>query len=235
MIRLGGLVLDRGARRVLDGITLDLSERRIGLIGLNGSGKTTLARVICGLVSPDEGRVELNGIDPAKDRRGALQEVGLIFQNPDHQIIFPTVAEELAFGLRQQRHADPEGEAARVLAAFGRADWAERAVATLSQGQRHLVCLMSVFAMRPSLVLLDEPFAGLDRPTTAQLHRMIAGYEGTVIHITHQLEWLEDYDRIVWIDRGRVRADGAPAEVLTRYRAATESEEGFDAFADLPG
>lgn len=234
-VRLDGVTLERQGRRVLDGITLDLQERRIGLVGLNGSGKTSLARAICGLVPLSSGTIGINGIDPATDRRGALREVGMIFQNPDHQIIFPTVEEEIAFGLRQQKVPDPEAAARRTLDAFGRADWAERAISTLSQGQRHLVCLLSVFAMQPSAILLDEPFAGLDAPTTAQLHALIDGYDGTVIHISHQTEQLARYDRIIRIDRGRMHDDGAPERVLSAYRAATEGEGGFDAFADLPG
>ncbi|MFD1809408.1 ATP-binding cassette domain-containing protein [Gemmobacter lanyuensis] len=82
-------------------MTLSMTAARIGILGRNGSGKTTLLRLAAGLLPPTAGSVQVAGVDPAKDRRAMLRAVGILFQNPDHQIIFPTVEEELAFGLRQ--------------------------------------------------------------------------------------------------------------------------------------
>ena len=220
-LRLRAVTLARAGRTVLDGLELDADVRRLGVVGRNGSGKSTLARVIAGLMEPDAGTVRLDGIDPARDRKAALGAVGILFQNPDHQIIFPTVVEEMAFGLAQQgrRKRAAETEARDWLARFGRAHWADVAVATLSQGQKHLVCLMAVLAMRPRLLVLDEPFAGLDLPTRMQLGRALDRHEGGVVHISHEPEDLAACDRVLWLDAGRIRAEGARAAVLPAYLA----------------
>ena len=153
---------------VLHDITIQASERRIGIVGRNGSGKTSLARLLAGLVTPTSGTAAIAGVDVAKDRKAALSQVGILFQNPDHQIIFPSVEEEISFGLKQQgQGADQAAEATGlILEQFDRLHWAKAAIHQLSQGQRQLVCLMSILAMKPRLIILDEPFAGLDIPTT---------------------------------------------------------------------
>ena len=95
---------------------------------------------------------EIKGVDVFRDRKGALSEIGIIFQNPDHQIIFPTVEEEVAFGVRQQGNSKEvaQNKARDALNRFGVGDWSERSIAELSQGQKHLICLISVLAMSPS-------------------------------------------------------------------------------------
>ncbi|WP_392663499.1 energy-coupling factor ABC transporter ATP-binding protein [Amaricoccus sp. B4] len=234
-VRLEGVSLAKGGRAIFEGLTLALSERRIGLVGRNGSGKSQLARLVCGLVLPDAGTVRVAGVDVGRDRRRAIDTVGILFQNPDHQIIFPTVEEEIAFGLSQQGRGrrDAQAGARDILARFGRADWAERPVQTLSQGQRHLVCLMAVIAMAPRLVVLDEPFAGLDLPTTMRLSRHLDGLEAAVLHISHDLAALEGYERVIWLEGGRIAADGPPEAVLPAYRSEMERLGGADDLADL--
>lgn len=238
----GGLVLQDIAltlagRQVLDGVTLTARERRIGIVGRNGSGKTTLARVIAGLIAPDAGTATVGGIDVVKDRRGALGAVGILFQNPDHQIIFPTVEEEIAFGLTQMGRTKREAaEATRaMLARFGKAHWAGAAAHSLSQGQKQLVCLMAVLAMEPGLIVLDEPFSGLDIPTRMQLMRCLDAVEAQIALITHDPETLRAFDRVIWLDAGRVIADGTPGEVLDRFEAQMTTWGGGDDLSDLPG
>jgi biotin transport system ATP-binding protein len=227
--------LAHGGRVVFDGLSLDLEERRIAVIGRNGAGKTQLARLIAGLGGPDRGQVRVNGIDVARDRRAALSTVGILFQNPDHQIIFPTVEEELAFGLRNLglTRDQAAGHVSEILARFQRADWATRPVHELSQGQRHLVCLMAVLLMAPGVIVLDEPFAGLDMATALRLSRYLDAVEQQLVHITHDLDAVTGYDRVIWLDRGALRADGPPAQVIPDYRDAMRALGGSDAFADL--
>ena len=222
---------------ILNGITLDLTTPRVGFVGRNGSGKSTLARVVCGLVKPDQGQVRVDDIDVFKNRRKALSKIGILFQNPDHQIIFPTVLEEMSFGLTQQGHPKDivRQMVADALVQFGKSAWSSRSISTLSQGQRHLVCLMSVLVMQPKVVVLDEPFTGLDRPITRQLTQILADINQVLLHISHDLEALRDYDRVIWLERGTVQMDGAPQTVLPAYCAAMDAIGGQDAFADITG
>lgn len=226
-----------GGVPVLHGITLSTDARRIGIVGRNGSGKTSLARVLTGLVAASEGTVRIAGVDVAADRKAALGLVGILFQNPDHQIIFPTVEEEIAFGLTQMGQS--RDQAARgvsdILAQFGKSHWATSAVHPLSQGQRQLVCLMSVLAMQPKVIVLDEPFAGLDIPTTMQLQRMLDALEVTLVLITHQPSVLAGYDRVLWIDDGRIAQDGPAGEVIAAFEARMQQIGGGDDLSDLSG
>jgi len=153
---------------LLKGVTFTADQQRIGIVGRNGSGKSTLARLLCGLIEPSSGSVRVAGIDVANDRHQAIRTVGMLFQNPDHQIIFPTVEEELSFGLEQLGTARSQAHqlAHKALREFGCESWATQSVSVLSQGQRHLVCLIAVLLMKPGLIVLDEPYAGLDIPTT---------------------------------------------------------------------
>jgi biotin transport system ATP-binding protein len=237
-----GLILDRvgftvTGRVLLSDLTLRLTERRIGIVGRNGSGKTTLLRLMAGLVRPSTGRVRLDGIDPAGDRKAVIRRLGLLFQNPDHQILFPTVEEEIAFGLRQQGRTGAEALAlARdVLAAEGRAHWAGAPVQTLSQGQRQYLCLMAVLAMEPSTLLLDEPYAALDLPAQIRLQRRLRGLPQRLILVSHDPGALAGMDRVLWIEGGRLHRDGPAAQVLTEFSDAMIRAGSSDADTDLTG
>lgn len=236
-IALSSATLRLGGKVVLDGLTLTLDEPRIGILGRNGSGKTTLLRLIAGLIAPDSGTVRVDGIDPFADRAAALSSLGILFQNPDHQILFPTVEEELAFGLAQQ--GLPQAEALRkahaLLADEGRGHWAKAPVSTLSQGQRHYLCLLAVLLMQPRTILLDEPLAGLDLPTQARLARRFAGLPQRLVTITHDPATLAAADRVIWLEAGRIAADGPPAEVIPVFTAEMARIGARDADADLAG
>lgn len=235
-IHLSAATATLAGRVVIPPLSLSLTERRIGIVGRNGSGKSTLLRLIGGLVAPSSGTVRVDGIDPSGDRRGLIARLGILFQNPDHQIIFPLVEEELAFGLRQRGLGrDGALAAARArLAAEGRAHWAAMPATSLSQGQRHFLCLLSVLMMEPATLLLDEPFAGLDLPTTARLRRALDAAPQRLVTVTHDPAMLAGYDRAIWLEEGRVAGDGPPAAVLDAYAAAME-ERARDADTHLAG
>jgi len=224
-------------KTILSDITLNTRARRIGFVGRNGSGKTTLARLLAGLVPPEAGHLEIDGIEVAKDRKAALGRVGILFQNPDHQIIFPTVEEEIGFGLAQMKRPRERiaQEVAAMLDRFGKGHWAKAAIHQLSQGQRQLVCLMAVLVMEPRLVILDEPFAGLDIPTTRQLQRVLDGLEQTIVMITHDPRMVEDYDHLVWLDEGRIQRQGDAAPVLSAFTERMLQIGEGDDLADLAG
>jgi biotin transport system ATP-binding protein len=225
-----------GGRLVLDNLALHLTEARIGILGRNGSGKTTLLRLIAGLIPADAGRVRVDGADPFRDRKSALRTLGILFQNPDHQILFPTVEEELAFGLIQQGLSRSEAlsRAHAALAADGRAQWATTPVSTLSQGQRQFLCLMSVLLMAPRTILLDEPLSGLDLPTQARLTRRFAGLPQRLVTITHDPAALAGTDRVIWLEAGRIAADGRPDEVIPAFTTEMHRIGALDADAS-PG
>lgn len=222
-------------RVILSGLTLQMTEQRIGIIGRNGSGKSTLLRLMAGLIAPTTGSVTVAGIDPAKDRKAMLGLLGILFQNPDHQIIFPTVGEELAFGLRQLGldKATAAQQARTLLKVHGRAHWEAEPVTALSQGQRHFLCLLSVLAMEPETILLDEPFAGLDLPTQARLSRSLATLPQRLITITHEPAALQTYDRVIWLEAGKIRADGEAAAILPEFTAEMARLGEADADTDL--
>jgi biotin transport system ATP-binding protein len=236
-IELRGAGVSVNGKVILSDITLSLTEARIGIIGRNGSGKTTLLRLMAGLVAPGTGQVRVGGLDPNGDRKAMLSEIGILFQNPDHMILFPTVAEELAFGLRQMGQTDVA--AARnvqdLLHLEGRAHWASVPTHTLSQGQRHYLCLMSVLLMGPRILLLDEPFAGMDLPTMARITRKLSGLPQQIITISHDPDAVAACDRVIWLEGGRVVADGPAMAILAQFRTKMTALGARDADTDLTG
>ncbi len=207
-------------RTVVYPLTLRLSERRIGVIGLNGSGKTTFARMINGLVLPAEGHVTVNGLDTVKDGDKVRGQAGFIFQNPQNQIILPILKEDIALGLKSQKlsKADTEAAVEAVLARFGIAHLADRRVHELSGGELQLAALASVLVTRPDILIMDEPTNQLDLRNRDLVERTIHGLDENVIVISHDLGLIADFDRVLFFHEGRLTDDGAPAEVIARYR-----------------
>ena len=214
-----------GKERILENVSLSIREQRVGFIGRNGSGKTTLLRILAGLQELNKGKVLIDGTEVAKKRNEAIKKVGIIFQNPDHQIIFPTVGEELRFGLTQLGLSKNEADLKVIacLKQYDKVDWFERSISTLSQGQKHLVCLLSVLLMKPRVLLLDEPFTGIDIPTQLKLEHYLSSLKQTIIHVSHVPETFENYQRLIWMDEGIIQADGTPKTVIKKYRTAMKN------------
>jgi biotin transport system ATP-binding protein len=220
-IRLSSLSYAVQGKTLLRDLSVTLTAGRIGLIGRNGSGKTTLLRLIAGLVAPTSGTLRLGETDPIADRRAALAKVGILFQNPDHQLLFPTVEEELAFGLTQIGLTEVEARAAVLarLTAEGRADWAKALVSSLSYGQKQWLCLQAVLLMEPETLLLDEPFAALDIPTETRLRRQLAALPQRLITIAHRPGDLVGCDEVLWLEGGEIAGFGAANTVLDAFSA----------------
>ncbi|MBZ8132421.1 energy-coupling factor ABC transporter ATP-binding protein [Afifella sp. IM 167] len=203
----------------LRGIDLTLAERRIGIVGSNGSGKSTFARLLNGLLVPTSGQVLVDGLDTARSGKAVRRKVGFVFQNPDNQIVFPVVEEDVAFGLKglklpaAQRGALVE----EVLDRYGLGPFRQHPSHTLSGGQKQLLALAGVLITRPDCVVFDEPTTLLDLRNARHVTKVIEEMEETVIVVTHDLQLLKEFDRIIVFDEGRVIADDEPGAALARY------------------
>ena len=221
MLNIQDVTLVRGSQTVFQSLSLNLAEPRIGLIGDNGAGKSSLFRMACGLDSPRQGRVQIQGIQAhlISNQRPGL--VGMLFQNPDDQIIFPTVEEELALGLSPSGMPRREaiGRAREFLQSRQLAQWSARSIGSLSQGQRQHVCWLALLIASPELLLLDEPYASLDLPGQARLTQDIAQVNQQVLVSTHMLDHVRGFGRVIWLDQGKVRADGLGESVCAAYEA----------------
>jgi energy-coupling factor transporter ATP-binding protein EcfA2 len=193
------------------------------IAGQNGSGKTTLAKLCNGLLRPDEGEVRILGQAIAEQPVSRIaRSVGYLFQNPDHQIFAPTVREELAFGLRNLGFpsAEVEGRIEEALALFNLERYANQPPAMLGYGLRRQVTLASLFALRPPILILDEPTAGLDWGSTqvlldrlGELHRT----GRTVLLITHDMRLVAE--RAEWmlvLHQGRLLTEGRPRDIFVQ-------------------
>jgi biotin transport system ATP-binding protein len=205
---------------VLHGVSAVLSERRVGIVGPNGAGKSTLARLINGLVLPAAGRVCVNGLDTRHDARAVRRQVGFVFQNPENQIVFPIVSEDMDFGLKPLVKDKAERKA-RVLAqlqALNIAHLAERPSHMLSGGEKQLVALAAVLVMDPGMVVFDEPTTQLDLRNRNRVRGAIAEMARHAVVVSHDLELLEDFDRVLVVADGRIAADDTPRAALRWYR-----------------
>ena len=219
MIEISGVNHRFGERHVLKDLNLTLSERRIGVIGANGSGKSTFARLLNGLLIPDEGRVRVDGIDSRKDVKALRRRVGFVFQNPDNQIVFPVVEEDIAFGLKNAKL--PRAEIARrveaVLGRYRLGHLRDRATHLLSGGEKQMLALAAVLVMEPRYVVLDEPMTLLDLRNKRLVLELIHGIEQPLVLVTHELDHLEGMDRVIVFDEGGVIADDTPGAAIRRY------------------
>jgi biotin transport system ATP-binding protein len=206
---------------VLSGVDLDLGERRVGLVGANGSGKSTLARMVNGLVVPTQGTVTVGGLDTRTDGAAVRRRVGFVFTDPDAQIVMPTVAEDVAFSLRRSGlgREGTQRRVAAVLERFGLAGHADHPCHLLSGGQKQLLALAAVLVTEPQVLVLDEPTTLLDLRNARRIADVVAGLPQQVLLVTHHLDLLDGFDRVVVVDAGRVVADGPVDAALSAYTA----------------
>ena len=219
-IELVGVGHAYGERRVLDGLDLRLTERRVGVVGANGSGKSTFARLLNGLVLPSTGRVLVDGLDTRTAVREVRRRVGFVFQDPDSQIVHPTVAEDVAYGLENQGVPAEERavRVAEVLERYDLAGHADHPAHLLSGGQKQLLAIAGVLVMRPARIVFDEPTTLLDLVNARRVARVIAELPQSVVAVTHDLDLLEGFDRVLVVDAGRVVEDGPAEQSVRAYR-----------------
>jgi cobalt transport protein ATP-binding subunit len=209
--------------RALKGIDLTVSDGEFLLLcGPNGSGKTTLIRLISGLLKPTTGSVHVKGLDPIEDSREVRRLVGMVFQDPDSQIVGETVEEDVAFG-PENLGLPVEEITERVdwsLRVMGLKDLSEKPCYLLSGGEKRRLAIAGVLAMRPRVILFDEPFSFLDYSGIQEVlkHMVHLHREGhTLVVSTHDVEKvIVHVDRIAILNNGEMKAVGPSEELLTK-------------------
>ena len=204
------------------------------VLGHNGSGKSTLARHMNGILLPSDGKVLVSGMDTADEERilDIRHTVGMVFQNPDNQIVSNVVEEDVAFA--PENLGIPSDEIRRrvdeALKMVGMYEYRQHAPHLLSGGQKQRVAIAGVLAMQPKLVVLDEPTAMLDpqgrREVISTVMRLCRENGITVILITHHMDECIEADRLIVMSNGRIVSDGCPAEVFAHVRQM--EQEGLD-------
>ena len=210
---------------VLDGVSLEIEEGSfVAVLGHNGCGKSTLAKHMNAILLPSGGTVYVDGIDTADENRllDIRRAVGMVFQNPDNQIVANVVEEDVAFA-PENLGVPPDEIRQRVddaLKAVGMYQYREHAPHLLSGGQKQRVAIAGVIAMRPRCIVLDEPTAMLDPIGRKDVLRTIKELNQkrgvTVVLITHHMDEAAQAGRLIVMAKGRVVADGAPKEVFSQ-------------------
>ena len=219
--------VEEGQRRTtaLDNVTLSIEKGSfVVVLGHNGSGKSTLAKHMNAVLLPSGGAVYVEGMDTKKEELllEIRRRVGMVFQNPDNQIVANVVEEDVAFA--PENLGVPTAEIRRrvddALAAVGMTEFTRHAPHLLSGGQKQRVAIAGVIAMEPECIVLDEATAMLDpsgrREVLDTVHRLNRPRGITVVHITHHMSEAEDADRVIVMNDGVVAMDGAPREIFSR-------------------
>lgn len=211
-----------GDRVVLEPTTLALTEPRVAVIGANGSGKSTLARLVNGLVTPTTGRVLVDGHDVAHDGAAVRRRVGFCFTDPAAQLVMPTCVEDVELSLR--RHEKEAGRrrqrALETLDRFGLLQHADVSVHALSGGEKQLLALAGVLAVRPTILVADEPTTLLDLANTRRVADLLFALEQQLVLVTHDLGLARRCDRVLVVEDARVRFDGPAEEGVADYLTA---------------
>lgn len=219
MISLRNVSCSFDGRAVLKDLTVEIRKERTAIIGVNGSGKSTLARLFNGLQLPDRGEIEVLGLDPRRKGSEVRRKVGFLFQDPDRQLVFPVVGEDLAFGLKNHNvpFEEYESRIQEVVERLSLQRLLSRQTHTLSGGEKQLVALGGVMVLRPEIVVMDEPFTFLDHPHRFRLRRLLDEMNEPLIVVTHDLEAVAEFDRVLFLHDGEVRRDGPPEPVIRSY------------------
>jgi len=212
-----------GAPRALDGVDFRVGRGEfVAVVGRNGSGKSTLAKHCSAILLPTSGRVTINGMDTADEQNlfSVRQTVGMVFQNPDNQLVAAVVEEDVAFALENLGVPPPEIRRSVdwALRAVDMYDYREHAPHRLSGGQKQRVAIAGVIAMRPRALVLDEPTAMLDptgrREVMRTIHRLCREDGIAVLLITHHMSEAARCDRVAVMDNGRILMDGPPGKIF---------------------
>lgn len=225
MLRVQNAYVEKNDKTILEDVSADLNEARIGVIGCNGSGKSTFAKLLIGLETVSSGKVLLN--DAPISSKQASGKVGFVFQNPDNQIVFPIVGEDLEFGLKKSglNKVEIQERVDELVNRFGIAHLIDCRTHELSGGEKQLIALIGVLVMKPQTIVLDEPTTLLDLKNRQILLNILDGLEQNLVIVSHDLELMSKMERLVWIDEGKIRRDGDPETLLAEYVRDSENVE----------
>lgn len=219
LIEFRGAAVSYDGEQILQPLTVSLAEQRIGIIGSNGSGKSTTVRMINGLIEPTSGQVLYDGLTPEKHGKDIRKRVGFVFSDAESQIVMPRVADDVAFSLRRFKlpREEVKRRVSEVLERFELTDRAEHSPHTLSGGEKQLLALASVLVIEPETIIADEPTTLLDLRNRRRIVRELMSLEQQLIVVTHDLEMLRDFDRVLVIDDSELVFDGAPDDAIGYY------------------
>ena len=218
---------DEGEKPVnaVDGVSLEVEEGSfVAVVGHNGSGKSTLARLFNGLLLPDSGSVTVFGMDTKDEKKiySIRSSVGMVFQNPDNQMVASVVEDDIAFG--PENLGLPREEIIRrvdrALEQVGMSEYRKSTPFRMSGGQKQRLAIAGVLAIRPKVIVLDESTAMLDpkgrREVMDVIHALNKEEKMTVIHITHYMEEVLEAERVIVMDNGKIAVDDTPRAVFAR-------------------
>ncbi|MCO6393543.1 energy-coupling factor ABC transporter ATP-binding protein [Corynebacterium sp. MC-17D] len=214
----------RNDNTLLQPFSLKLQEHRIGIIGSNGSGKSTLVRLINGLEEPSTGEVLYDGIPLATRSSEVRRRVGFVFSDAESQIVMPQVHDDVAFSLKKFKlsKAEKEQRVDEVLERFKLLHKAEQSPHTLSGGEKQLLALAAVLVTEPTTIIADEPTTLLDLRNRRRIIAELNSLDQQTIVVTHDLELLSDFDRVVCVNDGVIAYDGTPADTIQFYTQLME-------------
>jgi len=215
---------------VLQGIDMEVGEgEHVAIIGPNGCGKTTLVKHLNALLLPTQGRVQVDGMDTSdsSNLKRIRQRVGMVFQNPDDQIVGMTVEEDVAFGPGNMKMppAEISARVRRSLEMVGMYGNANRAPQALSNGEKQLVAIAGVLAMDPRYIIFDEPTTYLDPFWKKKIMEVILGLKEKgigIVHVTHSMDEAARADLVFILNRGEIMASGGPCEVFLKKECLDE-------------
>jgi len=233
---------DNNTYGVLDNFSLKIEKGTFNVIlGHNGSGKSTVAKLMNGLIKPVSGRVMVNEFDTMDEKTDieVKRRVGLVFQNPDNQLVSSIVEEDVAFG-PENLGLEPDETRKRVdssLKAVDMYEFRNRPTHKLSGGQKQRVAIAGIIAMEPECIVLDEPTAMLDpggrKEVMDSIYRLNKEKGITIVHITHFMEEVENADRVIVLTNGKITADGTPEQVFSMTEKILEAALALPQSTDL--
>lgn len=223
-ISFNGVSVVRNDHTLLQPFSLSLQEQRIGIIGANGSGKSTLVRLINGLEDPSTGEVVYDDIPLATRSSEVRRRVGFVFSDAESQIVMPQVHDDVAFSLKKFKlsKAEKEQRVKDVLKRFKLLHKAEQSPHTLSGGEKQLLALAAVLVTEPTTIIADEPTTLLDLRNRRRIIAELNSLEQQTIVVTHDLDLLVGFDRVICVNDGVIAHDSTPEDTISFYEELME-------------